>query len=93
MILYCDLPGVDPDQLRIQFENRQLTLHGKVYRRCSRVDYFYSEYEVGDFHRSFMIGKSINADAITAELKDGVLTLHLPKAEEAKPRRIEVKAR
>jgi HSP20 family protein len=91
LILYCDLPGVDPDHLHIQFENRELTLNGKVCRRNSGVDYLHSEYGVGDFYRSFMIGEAINADAISAELKDGVLTLHLPKAENAKPRRIEVK--
>lgn len=92
LILYGDLPGVDPDGLDIQFENRQLTIHGKVCRRGDGVNYLYSEYGVGDFHRSFTIGEAINSEAISAELRHGVLTLHLPKSEEAKPRRIEVKA-
>lgn len=91
-VMYGDLPGVDPDSLDIQFENRLLTIHGKVCRRCEGVNYLYSEYGIGDFHRSFTIGEAINSEAISAELRDGVLTLHLPKADEAKPRRIQVKA-
>ncbi len=90
LILYGDLPGVDPNHLDIHFENRQLTVHGRVSRRCGGDGYLYSEYGVGDFHRTFTVGESINADAINATLKDGVLTLHLPKADEAKSRRIEV---
>lgn len=91
LILYGDLPGVDPDDLEIQIEGRQLTLHGKVRPRFCCVEYLHSEYGVGDFHRTFMIGESIDSDLISAELKDGVLTLRLPKVEDAKPRRIEVK--
>jgi HSP20 family protein len=92
LVLYGDLPGVEPGDLEIQFENRQLTIHGKASRRGDEVNYLYSEYGVGDFHRSFTIGESINGEAISAELRHGVLTLHLPKSEAAKPRRIEVKA-
>ena len=92
LVLYGDLPGVDPDSLDIQFENRQLTIHGKVCRHCEGTNYLYSEYSVGDFHRSFTIGESINSEAISAELCDGVLTLRLPKVDEAKPRRIPVKS-
>lgn len=92
LILYGDLPGVDPDNLDIEFENRQLTIHGKVYRRHSGNRMLYSEYGVGDFHRTFTIGEAIDSGRISAELHNGVLTLHLPKSQEAKPRRIEVKA-
>ena len=91
LVLYGDLPGVDRDDLDIQFENRQLTIRGKVRRRHDGVRYLYSEYSIGDFQRSFTIGEAINAEEISAELRDGVLTLHLPKSDEAKPRRIEVK--
>jgi HSP20 family protein len=47
---------------------------------------------VGDYHRSFTIGEAIDAEKISAEMHNGVLTLHLPKSEKVKPRRIEVKA-
>ncbi|EMI16604.1 heat shock protein Hsp20 [Rhodopirellula maiorica SM1] len=92
LILYGDLPGVEHDDLEIQFENRQLTIHGKVSRCHDGEGYLYREYGVGDVQRTFMIGEAINSEAITAELHDGVLTLHLPKSDHAKPRRIEVKA-
>ncbi|MCM2373680.1 Hsp20/alpha crystallin family protein [Aporhodopirellula aestuarii] len=91
LILYGDLPGVSGDDLDISFENRQLTIHGKVSRSHEGKGYLFSEYDVGDFHRTFTIGEAINSEAISAELHDGVLKLHLPKSEKVKPRRIEVK--
>ncbi|MGV3483536.1 MAG: Hsp20/alpha crystallin family protein [Planctomycetaceae bacterium] len=91
LILYGDLPGVEPESLDVQYENRQLTIHGKV-APCGRGnDCLYSEYSVGDFYRAFVIGEPINAAAISAELSNGVLTLRLPKSEDAKPRRIDIK--
>ncbi|QEG02641.1 Spore protein SP21 [Stieleria maiorica] len=92
LVLYGDLPGVDPDSLDIAFENRQLTIHGKVCNRHDDDRMLYSEYGVGDFHRTFTIGEAIDSERINAELHDGVLTLHLPKSEQAKPRRIKVTA-
>lgn len=91
LVLYGDLPGVDADNLEISFENRQLSVHGKIRRSQQRECSLYEEYQVGDFHRRFSIGETIDAAAISAELRDGVLILRLPKAEEAKPRRIKVK--
>jgi len=91
LVLYGDIPGVKSDDLEINFENRQLTIHGKVGRHHDGEGYLYSEYGVGDFQRTFTIGEAINSEAISAELHDGVLTLHLPKSDVAKPRRIEVK--
>lgn len=93
LTLLGDLPGVEPSNLDIQFENRLLTVRGRVKRQAEVDGYLQSEYEVGDFQRSFTIGEKIDASGITAELKDGVLKLTLPKSEEAKPRRIEVQVR
>ena len=83
LILYGDMPGVDPTDLNIQFENRQLTINGKARRCCGGVEHLYSEYEIGDFHRTFAIGEAINSEGIRAEMRDGVLMLHLPKSENA----------
>lgn len=91
-ILLADLPGVTPENLDIRFENRELTVHGRVPARQEGVEFFYGEYGVGDFHRTFSIGEAIDAEKISAELRNGVMTLHLPKAEKMKPRRIEVKS-
>lgn len=92
LILYGDLPGVSPENLDIQFENRELTIHGKVEPRHADINFLYGEYGIGDFYRTFTIGEAIDAEKISAELKNGVLTLHLPKTEAVKPRRIEVKS-
>jgi HSP20 family molecular chaperone IbpA len=88
--LYADLPGVAAEDLDIQFENRELRIHGKVAPRDAQGDYLYGEYGIGDFHRTFAIGETVDADNISAELSHGVLTLHLPKTDAVKPRRIEV---
>jgi HSP20 family molecular chaperone IbpA len=93
LILYGDLPGVTAESLDIQFENDVLTIHGTVGSRHKDVDFLYGEYGIGDFYRTFTIGESIDSGKITAEMHNGVLTLHLPKTEAVKPRRIEVKAK
>lgn len=90
MILYGDLPGVTPDGLDVHFENPILTIHGKVSPRHHDIKFLHGEYGIGDFHRTFTIGEAIDTDRISAELKNGVLTVHLPKSEKVKPRRIEV---
>lgn len=90
LVLYGDLPGVDPSDLDIRFEDGQLSLHGRVAPRQPEVQYLFGEYGIGDFHRSFAIGESIDTSQISAELSNGVLTLRLPKTEAVKPHRIQV---
>jgi HSP20 family molecular chaperone IbpA len=85
------MPGVAAENLDIQFENRELRIHGKVCPRHQDLAFLYGEYGIGDFYRTFTIGETIDSQKIDAELKDGVLILHLPKTEAVKPRRIAVK--
>lgn len=92
LVLYADMPGVLPENLDIQFENRELRIHGKVEPRHENINFLYGEYGIGDFYRTFTVGEAIDAEKISAELKNGVLALHLPKTEAVKPRRIEVKS-
>ncbi|GIX00327.1 MAG: heat-shock protein [Pirellulaceae bacterium] len=92
LVLMGDLPGVSPESLDVQFENNVLTIVGKVEPRYRDVNLLYAEYGIGDFFRQFTIGETIDASRISAELHNGVLTLHLPKTEAVKPRRIEIKA-
>ena len=92
LVLFGDLPGVDPQNLDVRFENKELVIHGRVTPRHKNVEFSYGEYGVGDFYRAFTIGEAIDTEKITAELKNGVLVLHLPKSEAVKPRRIAVKA-
>ncbi|MBN2293595.1 MAG: Hsp20/alpha crystallin family protein [Pirellulales bacterium] len=89
-ILYGDLPGVTPEDLEVRFENPVLTIHGKVSSRHNDIKLLHGEYGIGDFHRTFTIGEAIDTERISAELKNGVVTVHLPKSEKVKPRRIEV---
>lgn len=92
MLLHGDLPGVAPENVDIRFENQELTIHGKVGSRYEGVQLLYGEYGIGDFHRTFTVSEAIDAEKISAEMDNGVLTVHLPKSEKVKPRRIEVKA-
>ena len=89
MILYGDLPGVMPEDLDVRFENPVLTIHGKVNPRHNDIKFLHGEYGIGDFHRTFTIGEAIDTERISAELKNGVVTVHLPKSEKLKPRRVE----
>lgn len=92
LVLFADLPGVSAENLDIEFENRELRIHGRVPPRHGNVKFLYGEYGIGDFYRTFSIGESIDTSKISADLKDGVLTLHLPKTEAVKPRKIQVHA-
>lgn len=91
LLLYGDLPGVKKDSLVIDFENGNLSIEGKVEPRHAEKEFVYGEYGIGDFQRNFAIGEAIDAGKISAELRSGVLTLHLPKSEAVKPRKIAVK--
>lgn len=90
-VLYGDLPGVSAEDLDIQFENGQLSIHGRTPLRHAEVELTYGEYGIGDYYRTFSVGQAIDSENIAAEMKDGVLTLTLPKSEAVRPRRVEVK--
>jgi HSP20 family protein len=90
LVVMADLPGVTKDTLDVRVDNNILTIRGMAHP-LSSGDAVYREYELLNFFRQFELGEKINQGKISAELKHGVLVLGLPKAEEAKPRRIEVK--
>lgn len=92
-IVRADLPGTTAENVDINFERGVLTLHAAVQCRQNEQEtsFLVREYGVGDFHRTFEIGESVDAEKIHAEFKQGVLTLHLPKSEAVKPRKIAVR--
>lgn len=93
LVVLADMPGVKSGDIDIRFEGGELTIHGPVApRQDANISYLLQEYGVGDFYRTFRVGEQIDAGKISAEYADGVLTLHLPKAEAAKPRQIKVKS-
>jgi HSP20 family protein len=91
LTLFAELPGVRPEDVNLHYENGELVLHGKVQPRRGDRQTLLAEYEEGDFYRVFTIHESIDARKIEAECKGGVLTVHLPKVEAARPRQISVK--
>jgi HSP20 family protein len=95
LTLYADLPGVRPEDLDLRYEQGELILHAKVRQRYQENErgFLLNEYEVGDFYRAFAIHESIDAGKISAEFKNGVLIVHLPKMAEAQPRQIAVQAK
>ena len=91
LLLFADLPGVEQDNVDVRFENGELTLRARrTSPEADRAPLAF-EYETGDYFRAFRITEQIDAEKIWAELKNGVLTLHLPKVEAVKPRKITVK--
>jgi len=91
ILLYADIPGVHKDAVTVNIENGKLSISG-----IRRLDHQgvsnWEEFVDVEYVRSFSIPQTINVENVGANLKDGVLTLHLPKSEATKPRRIEIKA-
>ena len=83
-------PASREDDVDIRFESGELTLHARRAPATATGGLLW-ENEVGDFFRAFRISEQMDAGKIWAELKHGVLTLHLPKVEAAKPRKIAVR--
>jgi HSP20 family protein len=92
LTLYADLPGVRPEDVDLRYEHGELLLHGRVQPRHAQENLLLQEYEDGDFYRAFTIHESIDSSRIEAECKNGVVVVHLPKADKVKPRRINVQA-
>jgi len=94
LTVYADMPGVRPEDVEIQFENGTLTIRGNVAdRQDEGTRFLRREYGVGDYYRTFQVSEVVDAGGISADYADGVLTLHLPKVAQARPRRIEVKGK
>jgi HSP20 family protein len=101
LVVKADLPDIKPEELDVRVENNILTIRGerkfeKVGRSAvagEKVDeknYLRVERAYGSFARSFSLANTVNTEAIKADYKDGVLTLSIPKREEAKPKQIKV---
>jgi HSP20 family molecular chaperone IbpA len=93
LVLEADLPGATEEGVVIQLEENVLILHAHVPSPAPEgASILHEEYRVADFHRSFILSDEVERSRISAELKNGVLRLTLPKAERAKTRRIEIKS-
>jgi HSP20 family protein len=92
LILHADVPGATSEDVETHLEDNLLTLTAPVKPVDEAWRPAYEEYAVGHYVRQFRLGQQIDQAKITATLKDGVLTLVLPKVDAARPRRITVKA-
>lgn len=90
--LLADMPGVSKERLGVKVDGDQLLIEGAAEIRVpENLELLYGEIRNPYFRRSFTLSRELDPTKIEASLKDGVLRLHIPKAEEARPRRIEVK--
>ncbi len=92
LVVKADLPDMDEKDLDVRVENNVLTIRGerKFENTVSQDNYLRVERSYGAFSRSFSLANAVNTEAIKAEYRNGVLTLTIPKREEAKPKQIKV---
>lgn len=91
LMLALEMPGVDRENISVKLESGVLTIEGEIdFGKYEGMYPVYTEYNVGNYARSFELSSNIDQDRISAELKDGVVMLTLPKVEKAKPRKIKV---
>jgi HSP20 family protein len=92
IVVHADMPGVDKKDLQVKLENSVLTIKGFRKYENEKKDQSIRQVEraFGTFQRSFTISEKVKSDEIKADYRDGVLTVTLPKAEEAKPREISI---
>ena len=92
LVVKADLPDIDPKDLDIRVENNLLTIRGerKFEKKVAEDSYLRVERAYGSFSRSFSLANTVNSESIKADYQNGVLTLNVPKREEAKPKQIKV---
>ena len=91
LTVVLEMPGVGPNSIEANVENDIVTIEGRIdFTKYEGMQPVYTEYNVGHYVRSFQISNKVDQGKISAEMKDGVVTLVLPKAEQAKARRIKV---
>jgi HSP20 family protein len=91
LTVVVELPGVDKSNVDIAVKDRVLTIEGRIdFQKYTGMQPVYTEYSIGHFKRSFALSNMVDASKIRADMRDGLLTLTIPKAEEARAQRIEV---
>ena len=88
-VVLADMPGVTAEGLDVVAERDSLVVHGRVEQPATEPDY--QEFEFGDYHRVFMLTEDLDADGMTAALRDGVLRVEIPKSPRVQPKKIPVR--
>jgi HSP20 family protein len=90
-VVAVDLPGIDPDTIDLTVDKQTITIRAERRRNADEgVEYVVGERPYGTFTRRLFLGKSLDTADIQADYRDGVLSIHVPVAEEAKPRKVKV---
>jgi HSP20 family protein len=91
LTVVMEMPGVEKSRLNVALESDVLKVDGQIdFTKYKDMEPVYAEYNVGHYARSFTLSNKIDQEKISAQLEDGVLTLTLPKAKQARPRRISI---
>ena len=91
LTVVVEMPGVDKSNVHIAVKDGMLTIDGRIdFQKYTGMQPVYTEYNVGHYQRRFSLSNKVNASGIRAEMRDGLLTLTIPKAEETPPQKIEV---
>lgn len=91
ILLYADMPGVAKEDIAVNIDNGKLSLSGvRIMKKTGAANW--EEFGNLEYQRTFSVPQTIDTGKVNAELKDGVLKLHLPKSEAAKPKQIKINA-
>ena len=91
LTVVLEMPGVDHNSIEASVEDDIVTIEGRIdFSKYEGMQPVYTEYNVGHYARSFQISNKVDQSKISAQMKDGVVTIVLPKSEQAKPRKIQV---
>ncbi|MBU0518724.1 Hsp20/alpha crystallin family protein [bacterium] len=94
-VIYVEMPGVSKDDFKVDLESNILTIRGskEIHEKVDGEQFVRVERQCGDYRRSFRLGEEINAEKIKAKYSDGLLELTLPKAEQVKPKSIQIEVK
>jgi len=95
IVVKAEIPGVEKENVRISLSDNMLTIKGETKKEeeVKEEDYYYSERSYGSFARTLSLPSKVKSDKIKASFKNGILEIHLPKAEEAKPKEIKIEVK
>lgn len=95
IVVKAEIPGVEKENINISVSENTLTIKGEMKKEeeVKEEDYYYSEREYGSFARMLSLPAKVQSDKIKASFKNGILEIHLPKAEEAKPKEVKVEVK
>lgn len=90
--IHLDMPGISRDDITINYQDNTLTVHGtrREEQREETAEFVRTERAFGEFHRSFTLPRTVDAEAIEANFDNGVLSIHVPKTEKSKKKKIEI---